>query len=340
MIFLWTLALARSELYERHAPILSTGMALDLMLVIPLLLLLAADPPRRWLQRKHLTTASLSVLAGYLACRLIFDPVQQQRIEWIGFILLPLELLLLAAQAGWLFSCLVQARRAARELRRTESALEAIQQETSRKLGHGPVGAFAAHELSVLYLAFLSGKDKPSMADQRESGLFSVHRHSGRLALTITLGSLLIAEGAALHVLLHSFSPLVAWAASASNLYLLLLLLADWKAMRLCPIQISDDELHLRCGLQLSCKLAPGDIRTVERVRFIEDDPAAKKSIFSPPGGNVNVLIRFARPMPASGWFGRPFNYELAYLHVDEPDSFIEACRPFLAPPDKTPTSF
>ncbi|OXM15271.1 hypothetical protein [Paenibacillus herberti] len=319
-IILFDLILIQSSLYEPNRSALSTAITLDFMLVLPLLLVLLGKRPLR----RSITMSIPMILLGYIAVYLMLPPSDRTGIAPIGKIIIPLELALLTLQAYRFGRILLRARHVGRE-GNSGSPLDSIRQDIQSAFGTTFVSAMLTHELSVFYsLVFSWTKASPTPLDPTA---FSTHRHSGRLVLVLIFSKLLLLEGVALHFLLHQFSPILAWITSLSNLYLILLMVADYRAMRLYPIQVAQQELRIQYGLQLVGRIKPDELLSVSHISNLELSPEEKRSAFVPSGTDSNVMLILTQKIPITGMFGRILHLDRICLHVDEPDAFITTCR-------------
>ncbi|SDT27719.1 hypothetical protein SAMN05444162_3648 [Paenibacillaceae bacterium GAS479] len=319
-IILFDLILIQSSLYESNRSALSLAIALDFMLVLPFLLILLSKRPLR----RSITMAIPIILLGYITVYLMLPPSDRTAIAPIGKIIIPLELALLTLQAFRFGRILLRARHVGRD-GKSGNPLDSIRQDIQFAFGINFVSAMLTHELSVFYSLFFSWT-KTSPAPLAPTA-FSTDRRSGRLVLVLIFSKLLLLEGVALHFLLHQFSPALAWITSLSNLYLILLMVADYRAMRLYPIQVAQQELRIQYGLQLVGRIKRDELLSVSRVNNLELSPEEKRSAFVPSGTDSNVMLILAQKIPITGMFGRILHLDRICLHVDEPDAFITACR-------------
>lgn len=196
---------------------------------------------------------------------------------------------------------------------------------------HGPIGAleagftaarlparFAAilaSELGVVWLAFTGWARRARRAD---ASLFSMRRTQWLLIAPL-LGWLLIVETVAFHLLLARWSPLAAWLATASSIYLLLWLTADWHAIRLHPVAVQDGTLWIRLGVRWRGQVPLSAVRAVTQLSA-RPEHACNLALLEP-----SVLVELHQPMELRGPFGLRRHADRIALTIDEPERFAAA---------------
>jgi hypothetical protein len=174
------------------------------------------------------------------------------------------------------------------------------------------MAAIMASELAVLWLA-LTGWFR--RADRNGFSMLGTHW----LSVATILGLLIVAESAALHLLLAMWSETVAWIASASSAYALLWLIADSQAIRLFPVAISDQTLWLRVGVRWRAAIVLSEIKSISRISEVPAG-ATKLALLEP-----TVLVELHRSVQLRGPFGIERSTTQFALTIDDPERFIAA---------------
>lgn len=103
---------------------------------------------------------------------------------------------------------------------------------------------------------------------------------------------------------------------------MMLLLIADVRAMRLNPITISSQSINVQYGLQLSCEIPLCDIQAISVIEYKPLTSEQLKAAVTPVVTEPNVLIELHRPIDVSGLFGKCRSVESIYLFLDQPKQF------------------
>lgn len=196
---------------------------------------------------------------------------------------------------------------------------------------HGPIGALEvgfttarlparlaailASEFGVLWLVLTGWARR---AHRAEPALFSMRRTQWLLIAPI-LGWLLIVETVAFHLLLARWSHLAAWLATASSLYALLWLTADWHAVRLHPVTVQDGTLWIRLGVRWRGQVPLSAVRAVTQISS-RPEHACDLALLEP-----SVLVELHQPMELRGPFGLRRHADRIALTIDEPERFAAA---------------
>lgn len=159
------------------------------------------------------------------------------------------------------------------------------------------VAAAAATEASVLWYA-TAGWRRPGPAPEGVRA-FPLHGRNGYPAV---LGALLLAvaaETAILHLLLHAWTPVAAWIATALSAWSAAWLVADFHAARHHPPTADEGGLSLRVGLRWSVRVAWEDVAGVSRSTAPVED-GLDLTLLGPP----DLHLELRRAVEVQGPFG------------------------------------
>jgi len=174
------------------------------------------------------------------------------------------------------------------------------------------VAAIMAAELAVLGLVLTGWFRRP------RPGAMAM-RSTGWMTIAALIGFLVIGETAAMHLLLAMWSPLVAWIATASSVYLILWLIADAQAIRLYPVAVSDATLHVRLGVRWRAAIPLAEIASVTEIQAVPDG-AVNLALFEP-----TVLVTLRASVLLRGLLGKTRRGDRIALTIDDPRAFIAA---------------
>jgi hypothetical protein len=158
---------------------------------------------------------------------------------------------------------------------------------------------------------------------------FSYHRGSYELGLAIALLPAMIAEGAAVHLLLPEswFWPKVAIA--ALHLYGVVMLLSWAVGQRAHPHRLRDGRLELRSGQLYRTRVEATQVEAVDvaqrrdgqRTGLVLGDAAPRLAV----GGRTDVLLRLAAPIRVERPLADPLAVTELAIAVDDPVRFVAA---------------
>jgi hypothetical protein len=302
-----------SRLGQLENPGLIAGaLTLDLTLLVPLLYYLLLVRSRGW---PMLTVLPVFLVSVLIAQRLI-PRTQHHVLDLVSFGAVLAEVALVAVIAHKA----LQLRRRFRERAATGmDVYESLRESAASVLG--PVaGGAVAYEAAVFYYA-VAGWTKSPEPDDRS---FSVHRRVAYAALMIAVMIALVVETAAVHLLVRLWSPVTAWILTGLSVYALIWMVGDIHAVRLRPVQISDEMLHLRLGLRWTISIPIGSIAAV-RAPVGEVRAEKREYLKAVLIGTPNRRIESKEPVSAIGLYGISRSVTTIDLHIDEPGQFDAA---------------
>lgn len=227
-----------------HAPqLLSVAVTTDLTLTATLAVWWFGVRPGV-LPRYALT---MTPVLGVVAAAMMLPDVRPMYLGVLGYAWAAFEIAALVA-LGARIRRIAQTTRQA--LRAGAGVPEALELGIARVLHRSPAMArVLAHELCVFYYALFGWLRSAPRARPGEHVLC----HPGLPqsgALRLALAMLIFGEGLASHVLLSVASPTAAWIWTATEAYALFWLLGDYQLLRLNPLRLTQDALHVELGLR------------------------------------------------------------------------------------------
>jgi hypothetical protein len=256
---------------------------------------------RRW---SFLVTAPLGFLAGRSLGLDLGDGVV------LGAVVALLEAAVVVGVA------LAGARLLGRE--RSDALLDLLMHPVARRAIVGEI-----RMLSTFPLALLRRLRAPRGEE------FACHRGSHELGLAIALLPAMLAEGAAVHLLLPDawLWPKVAFA--ALHVYGVVMLLSWAIGERTHPHRLRDGELWLRSGQLYRAHVTATKVAAVEiahrrdgqRTGLVPDGDPVRLAV----SGRTDVLLRFAAPVRLERPLGEPLPVTELAIAVDDPARFVAA---------------
>lgn len=318
IIILFDLTLARSQLFVEDMELLSIAIALDFVIVIPLLLYFIHV--RR--QRKNMIAVAPFALLGFLTLLLILPSPAHHLLQLVALVIIPFEIAYVG-YIGYKASRIFRSYKA--NLMQLHYPVAALRKSMTDEIGSNRWTALLIHELTMLYYAFFSWRKKQAVAPH--TAAFSYHKESNWLIIVLFACKLLVLEGVLFHIVLAQWSHLVAWLFTIGNVYLILLLIADFRAMVLNPIAVSKHAIKLQYGLQMSCEPKLDNIESISTIKFEKLTNEQLKTSLAPLATEANVLLTLKEPIVATALFGSQKSVRHIYLFLDQPQHFVTECQ-------------
>ncbi|WP_040731743.1 hypothetical protein [Paenibacillus dendritiformis] len=310
-------------------PLVSMGVALDFMIVLPLLVF--------WLCMRRMNNAKLAAfaralataLAGYAAARL-FVPIHGAELR------LALDSAALGAGIGLAAYALYYAARLRATCRQSRSGgaspVDSIRFAFAETASSEKLGRLLAHEASIGYHAFLSWRKKPYAT--QHAAAFPATEQSSMLVVVIGAIHLLVLEGIGLHFLVHLWSSAAAWILSLSNVYLIFVLIADYRLTKLNPVLVTERLIRIRVAHDIWTDIPRDQIAAVRLLKEPLPNDELRNTA-APLFGTPNIMLDLSAPVSVTGRFGSRRDLEHVALCLDQPHEFIAALE---AKADRSPS--
>ena len=310
--------MARTRIFPR--PDRRLGTTFDLCLTIPILYYF-------WVVRRRGThpASVIPVFAlGALAARFVVPRPYHDFLRALAPLGSALEIVVLVLIIGR-----VRAARATLRSGRHHAAkddpIEKIGLAAAAMFGRGPVAGAVAAELAVAWYALFSWRRR---ADPDRGITF--YRASGWTTVLGVLMLLIAAEGSAAHLMLARWSTRAAWTFTILDVYTVLWLLGDLRALELRRATFDGGTLRLRFGLRWAADVAASNIASVSRVApgaFPKAKDVLRFSMLDEP----SYAIEFREPVNASGMLGLSRRVRAVGVLPDQPGRFESLFGDFIA---------
>lgn len=311
-ILLFDLAIIQSALYETDRQLLTIAISIDYVLVVPALYFIFT---RQQKQRRLIQLIPL-IFIGYLALHVFIPDEGQSVVQFISYIVFPLELMAI----GYL---IFRGRSLYAQMKSNgASAHHPVEQIRCwlEAMLHSKRIEYVVYEFSVLYYVLCSWRKKPFIPSQSTS--FSYHKDSSYLITVLMVSKILVLEGILFHFLIAQWSHLAAWLLTISNLYIIMQLVADYRAMCKNPILMMTQGIQLRYGLQMSATIDYGQVESISVMKFSPLTKDELKTALVPLIVESNVLITLKEKISVTQMFGLKKSVSHIYVFVDKPHEF------------------
>ena len=176
-------------------------------------------------------------------------------------------------------------------------------------------------EISILYYACRWRK-----SNRDGSTSFTVYKEVGYLTVLVTLLALFVIEIVALHYILISSHPTLAWTLTGLSIYGLIWVVGDYRAMVERPIRVTAKHLQLRVGVRWDADIAFDQIALVESNVSMKEPigrGTAKLGMLS----QSNLHLTLKEPVEIVGMYGLRKKTTDIWLQVDRADDLCKLLR-------------
>ncbi|OZU89589.1 beta-carotene 15,15'-monooxygenase [Virgibacillus indicus] len=297
------------------------GSIFDLAIVSPILFI-AWSRKRNW-KYIAVTIAMGLILARFLIPMNFLAPFEA--VTWIGFavegLLILLEILLLVT----LFKYLPGIIRSVKQ--NSLPVIFSFPKAVHGKVSDAPIIRIICSEILVLYYAFASFRKRPMLNDDT----YTLHKKSSLIALQLMLIHAIIFETIGIHWWLHDKSIILSVILLILNIYSVILLIADVQAVRLNPLQVTDERMYISLGLMKRMEIRWSDIEEV-----IDEPKMLQKKLSKDTIEFIardfeevhpDVILKLKYPVEATLFMGIKKQYNQVSIRVDDAERFRDLVR-------------
>ncbi|MCB9739735.1 MAG: hypothetical protein H6747_10745 [Deltaproteobacteria bacterium] len=243
--------------------------------------------------------------------------------EMSGGLLWAFAVVAVLAEGVVSFTALVRLRRVLgawrAERQRGLAAIPALREALASVLPR-PLAVAAATELGLLWLGVVGPFRRTPRADGIST--FATYRATPWRAIVGVALFLMLVEGAAVHLLLRGLSELAMWAHAVLAVYGSVWLLGDAQGMRLVPLRLDEQWLHIDVGLRWSTRVALADLRDAAVLVRVDDATLDLR-----PMHGDGVLLELAEPVDVVGPFGVRKSAARLAVPCEDPAALVRALR-------------
>lgn len=300
-------AVVHGSAFAARPDLFSLAVAFDIHIFIPILYYLLA------VRRGGLPLVSIMpvLLASGVAAGLILPAEHARAADLLGLAVVPLELGIIA----YVIRNVIRLRRSMLAMG-IEDTVDRLRYVMRGLVGNSRLSEVMVAEIAVWYYALFSWRAVAPAGARR----FSYHRRSAYGSMVAAMAMATVVEGAGVHALAASWSPAVAWINTAMSAYMLVLLVADFRAACLRPLSVAGGLLRLRIGLRWSADIPVAEIASIGTPsREAAARRKAKGMLNGTLGGRPTLLITLRAPTVVTGPFGIRRSVTEILLGADDP---------------------
>lgn len=187
--------------------------------------------------------------------------------------------------------------------------------------GNEKFGNIVSAEISVLFYAFIGGKDKT--IDYKTK--FTAYKENGVNIVLWVILSMFLIETTGVHLLLGLLSKTIAWILTGLSFYTCIQLYAHIRAIKARPIVINTDSLEIHNGLAGDAYIKFENIEKFELSNKIPKGRTAIKIALLKGFENHNVVVYLKTPIQVTKIFGIKKNTDTVLFYVDRSKDFSNA---------------
>jgi hypothetical protein len=304
-----------SPAFPPNSALFAAVITADLLMGIPLLFYGLVVRP----YQLSPTTIAPIFLVAFVLARFILPPTDRQYLDTASFLIVLIEVTVLGVLV-W------KARHIAQHYQqiRPHSIYfsDALERSIRAGIGAHPAIKLFTIEFVLIFLAVFGWFMTYRTVDSRAK-VFTYHRKSLYPVVFLVFLLLMIFETIGLHLLIQHWSPLVAWILTTVSIYGLLWVIGEFNALRLLPIVLADETLHLRSGFRWSATIRLTDIVDVQRPK--RNDIKSPDYLGFARAAEPQMVLVLKQPVRVLGLFGREKEVSHIGLFLDDVSAFRAA---------------
>lgn len=304
--------LVESEAFIPNADLLSLGITIDLVFVIPILFFLL-------IRKKNVpkTVVVPVFVLGVVVATFILPEANQFYLSLVKTWLVPLVELTVFSFVIWQVRIGVKSYK---EKKSEEMDFYAILKETCHEQFPRGVAGAIVMELSVFYYGFIRWR-----RGSLQSNHFTYHKESPARVILGILIFLVLAETFVFHILLMNWSLVAAWILTGLSIYSGVQVFGVLRSLAFRPHIIEDQSLQLRFGIMNEATIDLVEIEEIfQSTKELEEGTFQSLS----PLGNLdshNVILRVKNEQTIEGLYGTEKKFKVLVLNLDQPTEFVVA---------------
>ncbi|MGZ0085703.1 hypothetical protein ACWNXI_09035 [Caldibacillus thermoamylovorans] len=158
---------------------------------------------------------------------------------------------------------------------------------------------------------------------------YSYHKKTEYFGVFLMLVHAMLIEIVGVHWLVMQWSEVAAWTVTFFDVYFLLVLIADYRAITLSPIILAPDRIHIQLGIRSFVELEYANMEAI--TRDVTPKPKRKKetdtysvALLGFFDEEPKLEIRLRQPVEVIGLLGRKNTVRKLYVTVDDAHGFYE----------------
>jgi hypothetical protein len=158
---------------------------------------------------------------------------------------------------------------------------------------------------------------------------YSYHEKTEYFGFFLMLVHAMLIEIIAVHILVMRWSEIAAWVVTFFDVYFLLLLIADYRAITLSPVVLAPDKLHIQLGIRSFVEVEYTNIEQITREVTAKQKRKKETDAYSVTLPSFfeeepKLEIRLKQPVEVTELFGRKKTVRKLYVTVDDIHGFYD----------------
>jgi len=178
-----------------------------------------------------------------------------------------------------------------------------------------------ATEFSIIYYALFSWRATPHVPAGTQA--FTIYKKAAHRDLLYGMALVSLIEMLPAHLLIHHWSPVAAWIATALSLYAAAWLIGLARSVELRPVLVGPDYADIRYGLLFRLRI-PREM--IKHVRSAQPEDAVRATVL-PRRSEPNVCIELSSAMQAQRLFGMRKKVKCIAMAADDEPALEQALR-------------
>lgn len=310
LIIIAMFGFVRTELFAAHSDTYTLAVLFDLLIAVPLLYAFVS---------KKLGVAPISTFKLFTICLLILTLLIPN--SDLSIVLLIQQIVYPLIKIWITFKVLQKIWQLIKEYKVNSIELNAysLYSRTISNVFKGRFGEILIMEFSVLYFLFAS-KDNERLAQNE----FTYAKNKGTVEVVSAFIFIILIESIVAHYFIAQWNIVVAFIASYSSLYLIMLFVSILRSRSHFPIRIENDILLLQYGFVNKSIVNIRAISKVEKTSRSNDESIMKLSAFKGVERH-NIILHFYDTQQITKVFGIKKDYSSIGIFVDDQEAFC-AC--------------
>lgn len=307
---------------------------IDFILVIPVMTYFLVIR-----NRYSLKMIGVPVLGGYAAAQLIIPDELLSSYSQVTWLIIAVELMIIILEFYLLYKIVTKLPIIIKDFKkRSMDGLyfsENIGIALDGIMSHSPMKRVITTEAAIYYYSLFSYRKKSN--NRTNTYTFTYHLKTSSIALYIMLIHAIAIETIGIHYLLHEMNPILSYVLLLSNVYTVLLFLAEIQAIRLSPIQLNKEKLNIQIGLMKRITIP---IEMITDIKYYNGpETLSKADLKHTFDARVHDFITekptfeitLTDTQTANLLYGFTKKVDRIVLTVDEPERFFQTLSKFLA---------
>lgn len=304
------------------------GSLFDFIITIPLLTYFFIF--RKRISLKYLL---LVVIAGYGVASFIIPSDYLTTFSYIKYIIFGSEGILILLELYIVFKLATKLPSIIKSYRMQKTGIQTfhykLEQALQNHLKSSRLLDVISSEISIFYYSIFSWKKKNNHLNQ-VVGQYTFHKKTAVIAFYVMIIHALVLESIGFHYLLHSWNEIFAFVILGLNIYSLFFLLAEIQAIRLCPLTITNEHLHIQVGIMKQLTIPLEEIKSIQYYQGPEKlNKEEMKIVFDAVHADFTrekptFEIEFHKALEMKFMYGIKRKVTKVHLSPDEPDRFLK----------------